>query len=86
MATLVLTCSAPDCDMGLRVPIKTPNMPSGDALEVLKMHREDCHPTAVAAAVRGPWGRDQEPHRAGDMIMLMMGSALGCPELRSAFD
>jgi hypothetical protein len=64
MATLVLTCSAPDCDMGLRVPIKTPDMPSGDALEVLKMHREDCHPTAVAAAVQGGQSREVRPQAA----------------------
>jgi hypothetical protein len=37
MATLVLTCSAP----------KTPEMPAGNAIEVLKMHKEDCHPPAV---------------------------------------
>ena len=61
MATLVLACSAPGCDVGLGVPFKTPEMPSGDDIEVLKMHREDCHPPAEAAAVQGGQAREVRP-------------------------
>jgi hypothetical protein len=61
MATLVLMYSAPGCDVGLGVPFKTPYIPSGDDLEVLKMHREDCHPSLVAAAVQGGQAREVRP-------------------------
>ena len=52
MANLMLMCSAQGCDAGLGVPFKTPDMPSSDALEVLKMHRADRHPPAEAPAVQ----------------------------------
>jgi hypothetical protein len=66
MATLVLTCSAPCCDAGLGVPFKTPDIPSGDALAVLMMHREDCHHPAVAAAVKG--GQAWEVHPQAEQV------------------
>ena len=61
MANLMLICSAPGCDVGLGVPFKTPDMPSSEALEVLKMHRADCHPPAEAPAVQGGHAREVRP-------------------------
>ena len=61
MANLMLTCSAPGCDVGEGVPFKTPDMPSSDALEVLKMHRADCHPPAEAPVVKGGQAREVRP-------------------------
>jgi hypothetical protein len=48
MTELVLTCSAPGCDVGDGAPFKTPKMVSSDALVLLQMHRADCHPPAAA--------------------------------------
>ena len=50
MTELVLTCSAPGCNAGAEAPFKTPKMASSDAMVLLKMHREDCHPPAAAQA------------------------------------
>ena len=50
MTELVLTCSAPGCNAGAEAPFKTPKMASSDAMLLLKMHREDCHPPAAAQA------------------------------------
>jgi hypothetical protein len=61
MTDLILTCSAPGCDVGEGAPFKTPKMASSDALEVLKMHRADCHPPAEAQAVQGGQAREVRP-------------------------
>jgi hypothetical protein len=50
MTELVLTCSAPGCDVGEGAPFKTHKMATSDALVLLKMHRDDCHPPAAAQA------------------------------------
>jgi hypothetical protein len=53
MTELILTCLAPGCDVGEVALFKIPNMASSDALEVLKMHRADCHPPAEVQAAQG---------------------------------
>ena len=47
---LVLMCIAPGCNQGQGVPFKTPHMPAGDALKLLKMHRARRHPPAPELA------------------------------------
>ena len=58
----------PDADMlgpwlrrGPGSPFQDPDMPSSDALEVLKMHRADRHPPAEAQAVHGGQAREVCP-------------------------
>jgi hypothetical protein len=62
MTELVLTCSAPGCDVGEGAPFKTPKMASSDALVLLKMHRDDCHPPAAAQAGQAREVRPQAEH------------------------
>jgi hypothetical protein len=61
MTDLILTCSAHGCDVGEGAPFKTPKMASSDAMDVLKMHRADCHPPAEAQAVQGGQAREVRP-------------------------
>jgi hypothetical protein len=62
MANTTLMCTAPGCDKGpLGVPFESPKLTEPRALEVLRMHRADCHPPAEAPAVQGGQARKARP-------------------------
>jgi uncharacterized membrane-anchored protein YhcB (DUF1043 family) len=49
MATLVMTCKAPECDMGEGVPYKTEKVTEGTAVMLLQMHNAIGHQAAAQA-------------------------------------
>ena len=51
MATLVMTCTAPGCDMGEGVPYKTEKVTEGTAVTLLQMPNAIAH---QAKAQAGP--------------------------------
>jgi hypothetical protein len=84
MADTTLTCTAPGCDKGpLGVPFITPKLTEPGALEVLRMHRADCHPPAEIPAVQGEqaWEVRPQAERVKRPTLTLSGQSIDQEEI-----